>query len=125
MKIVIETIPHNQHRYPTVGDWYRTPSALYIKVSDMGNPHYEFLVALHELVEAWLCEVAGIPEEAVTAFDRGFEKARPEGNLDEPGDDPAAPYHHEHCFATGIERLMASYMKVNWRMYEAAIEELP
>ena len=59
MKITIETIPHNTHRYPTIGDWQFLPAKegelnLSIKVSDMGDWKLESLIALHELVE-WYC----------------------------------------------------------------------
>ena len=42
MKIVIETIPHAQQRYPTCGDWYTDDSGLHIKVSEeMGDPKFD------------------------------------------------------------------------------------
>ena len=38
-KISIETIPHAQHRYETVGDyWHPTDDSVEVRVSDMGNP---------------------------------------------------------------------------------------
>ena len=38
MKIEIRTIPHEQQRYPTCGDWqFEKPDELTIRVSDMGN----------------------------------------------------------------------------------------
>ena len=44
-KIIIESVPHDSHRYETVGDWYREEDGtLRIKVSDMGNEDYEILV---------------------------------------------------------------------------------
>lgn len=126
MRIVIDTIPHDQHRYPTVGDWwFDADGSLQIRVSEMGNTDYEVLVGVHELVEVLLCKKRGISDEEVSAFDKAFEACRTEGNVDEPGDEPAAPYHHEHGFATGVERLLASALEVNWKTYEEALEALP
>ena len=41
-----------------------------------------------------------------------------EGNLDEPGDCPDAPYKRQHCVATGVERIMAAMLGVDWKAYE-------
>ena len=126
MKIQIETIPHDKHRYPTCGDWwYAADGTLQIRVSALGNEDYEALVALHELVEVLLCKKRGITTEAVDAFDKAFEAARAPGNEDEPGDDPKAPYRKEHFFATNIEALMSAELGVNWQEYEARLNELP
>lgn len=119
MKIVIETIPHDQQRYPTCGDYWVDPDGtLQIRVSEMGDRHMEVLVAAHELVEVFLCEARGIAEPDVMAFDM----THPE--LDDPGHDPRAPYHHEHVFAECVERLFATELGVNWQEYEARLAEL-
>jgi len=124
--IDVKVIPHNQQRYETVGDWYfnQDNNRLTIRVSSMRNRKYEFLVALHEQVEAMLCLERGICEKEITLFDMKFEAAREDGNTDEPGDDPAAPYKREHFFATSVERLMASELGVDWRLYEEAVNSL-
>jgi len=125
MKIVIETIPHEKQRYETVGDWWTDPDGtLQIRVSDMPDDRYNLLVGLHELVEAALCDDRGIAQADVDAFDKAFEAKRPAGNTDEPGDDPDAPYHLEHGFATGVERLMASALGINWTEYDDAVMAL-
>src|SRR5882762_9148905 len=103
MRIVIETIPHEQHRYTTVGDWYYDPDGtLQIKVSNLSDKRRELLVVLHELVEVLCCEQDGVSQSVVDKFDMEYEKNRAEDDESEPGDDPAAPYHKQHCLATGI-----------------------
>lgn len=121
LDIRIKTIPHEEHRYDTSGDWWftnRPKTRVEIRVSDFGNPDHEFLLALHELVEMWLCRRRGISQRAVDRFDVAYEKKRREGDETEPGDDPQAPYYREHQFACGIERLMAAELGVNWQEYE-------
>lgn len=125
MKIVIETIPHKEQRYETVGDyWWDEDGTLQMRISDMGNDNYAFLVAIHEMAEAWLIKHQGIKEEDITDFDKKYEAERPEGDESEPGDDPTAPYHLEHGFATGIERMMCAALAIPWRDYEEAVLEL-
>jgi len=128
MKIVIETIPHNEQRYETVGDWFRdAEGVLHIKVSEMSNPHHEFLVAMHELAEVWLCEQRDITDQEVTRFDEMFEMERAHGEHSEDseaGDDPRAPYRDEHFFATNIERMLAYELGVDWEEYNAEIMAL-
>lgn len=129
MNITIKTIPHDQQRYATCGDWWEDEQGnLEIRVSDMGNPVYESLIALHELVEFLQCKKRGITTAQVDEFDMQFEKARAlglHGEDDEPGDHPDAPYRKEHFFATNIEALMAGQLDVNWQEYEKAVYALP
>ncbi len=130
MKITIETIPHGEQRYPTVGDWqWITPTELLIRVSEMGNPVYEAAVGIHEAVEALLCQQDGVTQAAVDRFDMAYERDRPPfgipGDDGEPGDDPAAPYHRQHCFATAVERMLIAALGVPWAEYDAAVEALP
>ena len=124
-KVIIETIPHNKQRYKTCGDWFENgDNTLRIKVSSLFNYRYEYLIAIHELIEALLCHERGIAEGDVTKFDEQFEEFRPPLNTDEPGDHPLAPYKREHFFATSIERLVASELGVDWIKYEEAINKL-
>lgn len=90
----------------------------------MENNDYAFLVAIHELIEAWLCERQGVTDEAVTAFDMAFEANRPKGDLSEPGDDRVAPYRNQHCYATAVERLVCAALGVSWQAYEQTVQRL-
>src|ERR1700704_2807786 len=101
MKIVIETIPNEDQRYPTVGDWYYDHNGtLHIKVSAMKDARHETLVAIHELIEVVLCKQAGISQETVDNFDMDYEKHRHPDDQSEAGDDSNAPYRKQHCIAT-------------------------
>ena len=132
-EIIVRKVLHLQQRYPTVGDWWFDPEeeysggALQIKVSIMGNDHYETLVAIHEIIEAILCKSRGISESDVTAFDVQYESDRDKGlheETSEPGNDPAAPYYREHQFATKVERLIADELGVDWDEYDKAVNTL-
>lgn len=124
MKVLIETVPHESHRYCTVGDYFDVDGAEHVLVSDMGNKKFERLVVLHELIEKWLTEERGISEESITTFDVEYERNRPEGDVSEPGDDPSSPYFNEHQFATKIERMLAQELHVDWDEYNATVENL-
>jgi len=128
LNINIKTIPHAQHRYPTVGDYFDKNGKHEVRVSKMSDWRYEFLVALHELVESHLCKHRGIAEQSITDFDVWFEKAREMGMIfddDEPGCHPSAPYMKEHMFAMMVERQMARELGVDWDKYAEEIEKLP
>lgn len=125
MNIKIEVIPHNQHRYSTVGDWYWEGEDLVIKVSKLSDWRREALIAVHELVEVLLCKHDDVSQQSVDKFDKDFEAHRHPDNEDEPGDEPNAPYVRQHCIATGIERLLAANLGVNWKEYEKELNELP
>lgn len=132
LKIKINTVSHEAQRYPTVGDWQIINEADNNKedfeakftISNMNNTDYEFLVGIHELIEAYLCQKREIKEEDVTDFDMVYEEGRIEGEIDEPGDDPRAPYHKEHVFATNIEKQLATELGVDWDLYDKTVKEL-
>jgi len=126
-EIVIRVIPHSQHRYSTTGDYYEVEGGKWvIEVSEVGDARYEFLVAIHELVEWFLLWLRGVKEEEVRVFDEWWEEEAKKGNVqgDQPGDDLRAPYHWEHVFATLIERMVALQLDVDWKEYERRLKEL-
>lgn len=122
--IEVRTIPHNQQRYDTVGDWWTDEEGWHIRVSYMGNWRYNFLVAFHELLEMAWCKQKGVKQADVDAFDICFEKNRAPCDLSEPGDDPRAPYRYGHQMATLAERFAALVIGVKWDKYEAAVNGL-
>jgi hypothetical protein len=141
MKIIIETIPHKQQRYPTVGDWYfeeecvvttgptrrkdaKKVKVLHIRVSAMKDWRHEYLVALHELVEVMQCRHDGVTQAQVDRFDIAFEKRRKPGNVDEPGDSRNAPYQKQHALASGIERVAMAALDVKLDDYAEEVEKL-
>lgn len=121
MRVVIETVTHESQRYPTVGDWWWDHDTLFISVSFMNDWRMEMAVAFHEFFEALACEAADISENAVDKFDK---KWRPRKGIEEPGDDPKAPYYRQHQMATVAERLLANEIGLNWQEYEEAVKNL-
>jgi hypothetical protein len=121
MKISILTQPHRLQRYNTIGDWFtdKATGTVRIHVSELGSWRYELCVAVHELVEAFLCMHDEVAEESVDKFDKSFVQRD-----EEPGDNPNAPYQRQHCLATGVERILAACLGVKWAYYEDAIEKL-
>lgn len=125
MKIVIETIPHSEQRYETVGDYYQGKRGVYhITVSETGSDICNKMVAVHELVEMIMVEFKGIREQLITEFDKKFEANRKKGNTDEPGFDPDAPYRNEHAIATAVELMMCAHLNIPWKDYEDKINAL-
>jgi len=118
--IKITVIPHELQRYATVGDWQITGDTLHIDVSDLGDYRMNFMVGIHEAVEALLCHASGITQARVDAFDIAFEKNRPLLCIDEPGDDDRAPYFKQHQLATSVERMLGAEMGVSWNEYDRA-----
>ena len=112
LNIFVETIPHEEQRYDTVGDYfYIVDDQLVIKISEQQNKWYEYLILLHELVEIILTEHRGITEESISKFDM----EHPE--LSDPGSSIEAPYHDEHMMAMDIEKLICSQLNIDWEKY--------
>lgn len=122
MKIVIETIPISEMRYPTCGDyWIDEDGIMQVRVADTGDEAYNQAIMLHELWESFLITV---PIDEIDVFDIEFEKRRQDGDFNEPGDDPKAPYQKEHCSATGIERIFIALKNKKWKEYEEVVNKL-
>jgi hypothetical protein len=127
LDIDLKTISRSKQRYPTVGDYFTKPNGrehTSVRVSEMGNWRYEFLVGVHELVEWALIRYHGVSEQEVDAWDLKYEAERKAGDLSESGDAVGCPYAREHTFATCVERLVAIALDVNWKEYNKFIEEL-
>jgi hypothetical protein len=126
MKINIETIPHGEQRYPTVGDyWDDANGVVQIRVSDMKDWRYEALIVVHELIEMFLTKHRDIAEQNISDFDIKFEQSREQSLVTgEPGDHPNAPYRREHFFATNLERLLSAELGVDWFEYDRDVDAL-
>lgn len=125
--IIIETIDHNKQAYETPGNWYYDENGdVHITVSKT-NSKYEFLIAVHELIEFTLCQLKGIDEKTVTDFDLRFEDMRKSFpdliGKKEPGNDDNAPYFHEHAMATKLERWLADSILGDGGNYQEAWDE--
>jgi hypothetical protein len=117
MKVMIETISHDQQRYDTVGDWQFDGENLNIKVSEIPTSehgYYEFLVGVHELVEAILCKNQGVTEQQVDDWDLNCDE-------EDPGNNPECPYYRQHLLATVIENILANELGVDLIDYELAV----
>ena len=112
MKFEAKSVDPSLMRYVTTGDWEIIGDLVSITVADYGmQEDSAFLVALHELVEAWMCNRNGIAEEDVSRFDIDHPE------LEEPGDSPNAPYHKEHNLATEVERMVCNAAGINWEAH--------
>ena len=123
LSINIKTIPHDQQRYDTVGDYWmdHVSGELQIRVSDMSNWRYEALVAFHELAEYLQITHQEISIESIDAFDIQYEESRRPGDFSEPGDNPQAPYFKAHTVATDLEATLAMRLGVDWGDYDKAV----
>ena len=106
MTIKILTIPHEEQRYDTLGDWQFIGDELIIFISNTGDWKRDACTALHELVEALMCKSDGVSQEQVDAWDM----KHPE--LPEPGNSITAPYFVQHIMAKTFEQLLTSALRV-------------
>src|SRR5215471_14361238 len=120
LEIHIKTISQDEQRYNTTGDYWQDGTVTQFRVTRQKSTDYEFLVALHELVEWYLTQKRGIRIEDIDAFDMRFEADRERGfhdDWEQPGDNRQAPYAREHRFATIIEQLMCNELGIDWHDY--------
>ena len=117
--IEVKVVKHSDQRYPTIGDWqFSQQGQLTIKVSDTDDAHMNFLIAIHEIIEAYLCRANGISAEMVDSHD--LENS----DHPDPGSIPGCIYYREHMIATMIERVIAAELQMDWNDYEFEVEKL-
>lgn len=118
MNIRIEVIDPALHRPGITGaDWtFDDKGDLLVRVSKMSDWRFEMVLAIHEAVEAVMCKHNGVTQAMVDDFDIPYHNAH-EIDLN-AGDELDAPYRHEHCLATAIERIMAAELDVPWKTYD-------
>jgi hypothetical protein len=105
-------------RYDTVGDWYYdSEGTLIIEVCQTYIRDYNYLIAVHELVEAILCSVNGISQSLVDDWD--FKHPS-----NSPGSLPGCPYKKEHDIATLIEKLLCWAMGRSWENYGNFVDRM-
>lgn len=126
MHVTIETILHSDHRPEagkTIGDWVWSDDgeSLTLRVSRTGDWRQDMCIAYHELLEALECKYRGITAEQVDAFDGPWKE---HDGLEEPGDDPQAPYYDAHQHAMVAEYHIANCLGVHWPTYEKAVDAL-
>lgn len=130
----LEFISHHKQRYDSVGDYQELETGnWYFSISRMRPLKYCWLVFLHEIIEWGICRLTGVKMKAIDKFDMGYEKARAAGDAktpcgckwrSEPGDDIHAPYFNAHQTATLCEKAIAREIGVEWKAYDAAVENL-
>lgn len=125
MNICIKVIDESQHRPGISGaDWfYDAHGDLQVRVSKLSDWRREMCLAFHEAFEAVCCRFRGVSQQAVDVFDEHYDKTHA-SDLN-AGDDPLAPYSHEHNIATAVERILAGELFVQWKEYDDELAAIP
>jgi hypothetical protein len=118
MIITGDSVPLDEVRANNVGDWRVLPGGIHVKMASVLSDDEALLVFLHELVEARLCQKAGVTDEQVTEWDEAHLDA------EEPGEVGGAPYRVQHSRAIEIEKHLAEILGVDWVAYEARLHAL-
>jgi hypothetical protein len=111
MDVTIRSRPFEEMRYATYGDYYDQNGKTRIDVVEQNNPLYEYLIAIHELVEYVLVKARKISIDEIEEFDQTT-------HCEEPGDHPNAPYYYEHQVASIVERIVCNELGIKWAEYE-------
>jgi hypothetical protein len=98
-KIVIKYKPANNLRYATWGDYYTKRRTIHIDVLEDLPNDLRFAITMHELVEKYLCDKAGITDKQIDDWDFSYPDAK------EPGEISGCPYFEQHARAMDIERV--------------------
>lgn len=118
------TLPWKQlPDHPDIGSYRMNAdnSPAIIACADTGNDVSNAAVLLHEFIESFLCWIHGVTEQSIREFDQKWFQEEAAGithPYDEPGNDPAAPYHEWHLVATRFEREFVLQNGMMWPQHE-------
>ena len=119
----VEALDIKAMRYYTPGDYEVDKDEALLRVTVTTMPYVsEMAVALHEIVEATLCRVAGITEKEVFDFDQMWNEEQGHLYGEEPGADLRAPYRDQHLKAEEIERLFVEAAGMDWQEHCQNVE---
>ena len=125
LDIRIKTVPERLIRNEQSGDWeYDDKQILSTVLENTYSPESELAIAIHELIEAWLCRRDKVTNKAVLLHDEIYERARKMGlhpETTEPGDAEDSPYRLQHQAATHVERAVIAALGVRWEDHEKEI----
>jgi hypothetical protein len=118
MKIEVKSIDPAALRYNTCGDWRFLPDGrLQVFVPEYGGrDDSAFLVALHEMVEAWACKIVGISDEEVSAWNINNPDLKESGNSED------APHRRQHGIATRVEIEVCKHLGIDWQRHQQWVE---
>jgi hypothetical protein len=117
--ITITQVEDTDFRYDTLGDWQydEQPDGVVARISvpkfSRDTNYAAWLIAIHELVELFLCVRQGVTQQAADEF----HASRPDS--DEYGDEVDCPYYEQHQIADAVEKLMCRAIGVSWKDYFA------
>ena len=114
--IVIKTIPIEEQRYSTAGDYWHEDNSIEFRITKQAKEDTEFLIAVHEFVEEYLTRRSGIDEKMILAYDLNWEKRHHKGltKAEEPGEEQDCPYREQHVVSLIIEGLLATHMGIDF-----------
>ena len=111
--IVYKTIPQKEMRYRDAGDWFDTKKGWQIRVPELMNIDYEFMIFIHESIERYLVHKMGL---SVTYVDKWIAE-----NLKDDYKQGAmtkgSPHRKYHIFATQIEKQICAHLGISWMKY--------
>ena len=88
-EVHIKLVPLSTIRNNDVGDYFWEGDSLFINVVDLPEYSHSMLIAIHELIEAFMTDYQGIKEEDINKFDALYDAERVGGLHadEEPGFD--------------------------------------
>lgn len=125
----LKIIPHKEQIFSTGGYWTDDPKTNVneIWVSRMADWRYIVCVLFHELIEWAWCRSRGVTQKACDDFDAYYEELYKTGKVSldkDAGSDRKCPYFWGHWWGNRFERIVAWILKVNWKEYCDAYDNL-
>jgi hypothetical protein len=116
-RIIIESKPFAQMRYPTTGDWYEKNNNIHVDTILTDDWRVNISIAIHNIIEKFLCDAVNIKGEDVDAYSKAHHLE------DDPGLNPDAPHHDQHMLADKIERIIHTELGLSRKKYEYKINQ--
>jgi len=131
IKINVQVIPHSEQGPSKIcaqWNWDKNGVAQ-VFISRLGNLDMERVITAHEIMEILSsAHFPGMDDANTDKIDAEFLEKRNSGALlpdeIEPGFWYKSPYRWPHTLSTGIELILAAWLKVDWLEYQRRLDEV-
>lgn len=115
-----KTIPQNRMRYKDAGDWFDSKDGWEIRVPELMNMDYEFMIFIHEAIERYLVHKIGMSVDYVDGWIK--REIIDKNDYGSGAMNKGMPHRSCHIFATQIEKQICRKLGISWRKYSKDVD---
>lgn len=128
MNMIFKTVTMKEQPFLTQGDWQTDKDGNMVStIAECEDWRFWAIVAIHEMVEYFICKLRGVTIEDCNKFDAMYEEGYRSGKIPldkEAGYDKRCPYHRGHVWGDRFAWVLAKLLRVKIKDYNRYMDKL-